>query len=59
MNTQMQHQQTYQTNRGQLATHNNGQPRTPAVSHPVPAEHNVTPTVRDSNHHGGNNGGHR
>ena len=58
MNTQMQHQQTYQTNRGQLATHNNGQPRTSAVSHPVPAQHNVSPTVRAG---GGasHNGGHR
>jgi hypothetical protein len=60
MNTQVNHAQTYQTNRGQLATHNNGQPRTPAVSHPVPAEHNVTPTVRaGGNHSSGGNGGRR
>ncbi len=36
----------YQSNRGQSAAHNHGQPRTPAVSKPVHADHNVHPTVR-------------
>ena len=58
MSTQVQHAQTYQTNRGQLATHNNGRPATPAVRQPVPAQHNVRPTVRAQSHSTGN-GGHR
>ena len=59
MNTQVRQARTYQMNRGQLATQNNGQPRTPAVSHPVPAERNVRPTVRSQNHSWGNSGGRR
>jgi hypothetical protein len=50
MNTQVQHAQSYQTNRGQIATYNHGQPRTPAVSRPVQADRNVQPTVRSQGH---------
>ena len=59
MSTQVQHAQTYQTNRGQFAAQNHGRPATPAVSHPVPADHNVTPTVRAQSHSTGGNGEHR
>jgi hypothetical protein len=58
MSTQVQHAQTYQSNRGQFANANHGRPTTPAVSRPVPADHNVTPTVRAQNH-STDNGGHR
>jgi hypothetical protein len=53
MSTQVQHAQAYQSNRGQLAAQNHGRPSTPAVSHPVSADHNVTPTVRAPSHSGG------
>ena len=58
MSTQVQHAQAYQTNRGQLATHNNGQPR-PRPSATGAGGHNVTPTVRAQSHSTGNGGGHR
>jgi len=53
MNSQDRHAQSYQSNRGQSAAHNNGQPRTPAVSRPVRADHNVQPSVRTPSHSGG------
>ena len=57
MSTQVQHAQSYQSNRGQIATQNHGQPRTPAVSRPVPADRNVQPTVRAPSHSTNNSGG--
>ena len=36
-----------------------GQPHTPAVSKPVPADHNVHPTVRAPSHSTNNGGGRR
>jgi hypothetical protein len=56
MSSQERHAQNYQSNRGQSAAHNNGQPHTPSVSKPVRADHNVHPTVRAQSH---NNGGGR
>ncbi len=58
MSSQVQHAKAYQTNRGQLAQQNHGQPRTPAVSKPVGADRNVHPTVRAPSH-STNNGGRR
>jgi len=59
MNTQVQHAQAYQSNRGQLATQNHGQPRTPAVSKPLPADRNVKPAMRAPDHSmPGHNEGH-
>ncbi len=53
MGTQQRHEQSYQSNRGQQARENHGQPRTPAVSRPVQADHNVHPTERAPSHGGG------
>ena len=58
MNTQVQHAQTYQSRPGQQASHNNGRPATPAVSRPIPAQRNVTPTVRSGGQSGGGKGRH-
>lgn len=55
MQTQVQHAQTYRSQPGQYASHNNGRPATPAVSRPVPADHNVQPSVRSQSHSGGGN----
>ena len=46
MSTQVQHAQSYSTNRGQLASQNHGRPATPAISRGIPADHNVRPTNR-------------
>jgi len=45
MSTQVQHAQSYASNRGQLASQNHGRPATPAVSRPVLADRNVRPTA--------------
>ncbi len=50
MNTQVQHEQKFQSNRGQFANTNRGQPAKPAISRPIPADHNVKPTTQS---HGG------
>jgi hypothetical protein len=44
MSTQVQHAQSYSTNRGQFATQNHGRPATPAISRPLSADRNVRPT---------------
>jgi hypothetical protein len=54
MNTQVQHEQNYGAVHGQFAAENHGRPATPAISHPLPADHNVHPQEHSS---GG--GGHR
>ena len=41
MSTQVQHAQSYASNRGQIAAQNHGRPATPAVSRPIPADRNV------------------
>jgi hypothetical protein len=46
MSTQVQHAQSYQSNRGQMYSVNHGKPASPAISRPVPADHNVQPTNR-------------
>lgn len=55
MTSQVQHAQSYQSNRGQFAATNHGRPATPAVSKPLPADRNVKPQVRSQgggkNHH--------
>ncbi len=48
MNTQVQHEQHYASVRGQAAAQNHGRPATPAVSRPIPADHNVHPQARQS-----------
>lgn len=56
MSSQVQHAQTYGADRGQFAAQNHGRPATPAISKPLPADHNVRPTQRSqggSNHGGG------
>jgi hypothetical protein len=45
MSTQVQHAQSYSSARGQLATQNHGRPATPAISRPLRADRNVTPTT--------------
>jgi hypothetical protein len=45
MSTQVQHAQSYASNRGQLASQNHGRPATPAVSRPLTADRNVRPTA--------------
>jgi hypothetical protein len=59
MSSQVKHAQTYQSNRGQIAASNHGQPSTPAISKPLPADHNVKPTVRASSGSQGHGGGER
>jgi hypothetical protein len=56
MNTQVQHEQKYQSNRGQFANTNQGRPARPAISRPIPADRNVRPTTQ-SQSHGGQQGG--
>ncbi len=51
MNTQVEHEQRFQSNRGQFANTNHGQPAKPAISRPIPADRNVKPTQNQS--HGG------
>jgi hypothetical protein len=58
MSTQVQHAQSYQNNRGQYAARNNGQPRTPAISHPLPADRNVQPAMRAPGNNQNHGGGH-
>jgi hypothetical protein len=53
MNTQVQHEQSYANVRGQYASENHGRPATPAISHPLPADHGVQPQS-----HGGGGGEH-
>jgi hypothetical protein len=48
MNTQVQHEQHYAAVPGQAAAQNHGRPATPAVSRPIPADHNVHPQSRQS-----------
>jgi len=55
MNTQVQHAQTYGGVRGQYAAQNHGQPATPAVSRPIPADHSSRPASSNQSH--GNSGG--
>jgi hypothetical protein len=45
MSTQVQHAQSYASDRGQLASQNHGRPATPAVNRPVLADRNVRPTA--------------
>jgi hypothetical protein len=52
MNTQVQHEQKYQSNRGQLASRNQGQPAKPAISRPIQADRNVKPTTRNQSRGG-------
>ncbi len=54
MNTQVQHEQNYGGMRGQYANQNHGQPATPAVSRPIPADHNS----RSGSGSGGGSGSH-
>jgi hypothetical protein len=54
MSTQVQHAENYAAVRGQYASENHGKPPSPAISRPLPADHNVQPQPRNS---GG--GGHR
>ncbi len=57
MNTQVQHEQTYGAVRGQYASQNHGQPPTPAVSRPIPADHSSRQAP--ASHGGGSqSGGH-
>ena len=58
MSTQVQHEQKFQSNRGQFANTNHGQPAKPAVSRPIRADRNVQPTTRNQSH-GGQQGEHR
>ena len=46
MSTQVQHEQKFQSNRGQFANTNHGQPAKPAISRPLRADRNVKPTTR-------------
>lgn len=57
MSTQVQHAQSYQSNRGQYYSVNHGKPASPAISHPIPADRNVHPTPRAQNQGGSNHGG--
>jgi hypothetical protein len=60
MTSQVQHAQTYSAVRGQYAAQNHGRPASPAVSKPLAADRNVTPTVRaQSAPRGGGGGGRR
>jgi hypothetical protein len=59
MNTQVQHEQNYSTQRGQYASPNN-RPATTAETRPLHADPHVTPQVRSSGGGGGGrSGGHR
>ena len=59
MNTQVQHEQNYSTQRGQYAARNNTRPSTTAETRPLHADPHVTPQVRSSGGGGGRSGGHR
>ncbi|MGD0913714.1 MAG: hypothetical protein ABR928_17600 [Terracidiphilus sp.] len=50
MNTQVQHEQRFQSNRGQFANTNHGQPARPSISRPIQADRNVKPTTRNQSH---------
>jgi len=52
MSSQVQHEQRYQSSRGQFANTNHGQPARPAVSRPLRADRNVQPTVRAQGNQG-------
>ncbi|MGD1105439.1 MAG: hypothetical protein ABR865_00220 [Terracidiphilus sp.] len=56
MNTQVQHEQNYGGVRGQFANQNHGQPATPAVNRPIPADRNTKPASHGSS--GGKGGQH-
>jgi hypothetical protein len=58
MNTQVQHEQSYSTQRGQYATPNNTRPATTAETRPLRADPNVKPAPRSSGG-GGHPDGHR
>jgi len=58
MNTQMQHEQNYSTQRGQYAAPNNNRPATTSESRPLHADPHVQPQQR-SGGGGGRSGGHR
>lgn len=57
MNTQVQYAHSYQSNRGQLANVNHGRPAVTATSRPIPAQHNVRPSVQNQGRGGQNRGG--
>ena len=50
MNTQVQHEQKYSSARGQYSNQNHGQPPSPAINKPIPADRNVKPQPQS---HGG------
>ncbi|MGP8253566.1 MAG: hypothetical protein ACLQHF_16165 [Terracidiphilus sp.] len=52
MSTQVQHEQKFQSNRGQFANTNHGQPAKPAISRPIRADRNVKPTTQNQSHGG-------
>ena len=56
MNTQVQHAQNYSSVRGQFATQNHGQPATPAIRQPLPADRGSRPAPQNQSH-GGQQGG--
>jgi hypothetical protein len=57
MNTQVQHEQNYGTQRGQYASPNNNRPATTAETRPLHADPHVQPQQRSGG--GGRSGGHR
>jgi hypothetical protein len=59
MNTQVQHEQYYSTQRGQYASPNNSRPATTAETRPLHADPHVTPQVRSGSSGGNRSGGHR
>ena len=60
MNTQVQHEQNYSTQRGQYASPNYTRPATTAETRPLHADPHVTPQVRSGGGGGGGrSGGHR
>jgi hypothetical protein len=60
MNTQVQHEQNYSTQRGQYASPGNNRPATTAETRPLHADPHVTPQPRSSGGGGGGrSGGHR
>ena len=48
MNTQVQHEQNFSNVHGQFANENHGRPASPAISRPIPADHNVHPQAHSS-----------
>jgi hypothetical protein len=56
MNTQAQHAQNYSVVRGQFAAQNHGQPATPAIRQPLPADRGSRPAMQNQSR-GGQQGG--